>query len=531
MSRRSCHGLHGKRPTGALYERNERVNAGKVQRRATATLVAGVLGVAALMGSGSAAQAAPQDYGNIDQNRMGSITVHKYLHQTGAGPGDVSTGPTAGEFSDPVAGVTFAAYPLLKSGTPLNLGDSANWTGLKDLAPGAACTAPTGFTLGSAFTLPQTTAAGSATIALPVGAYQICEIAAPANIIDRATPFIVTTPMPHESGWVYDVHAYPKNGEGTIEKSIEEQQETGLGSVVRFPVTVPVPTSSQTWTGFAIRDTLDSRLQPATIAPADVTVDGVPLDEGYYAVTVSGQQVTVAFTAAGLAWLNQGPNAQAGKAVSVVFSGKVVSLGNGTITNTAVLWPNNPGFDPNLQPPIPSNEVETHWGSLQVQKRAADTTGNTGKLNGAVFEVYNAADPYAASCAGAVAAGSPVSVNGTTQFTSAGTGVISVPGLFVSDSVNPEIDAQQRCYVLKEVAAPAGYVLPAQPFTAVTVKIGTTAIADNVEIKNTQSEVPELPLTGAAGQALLIGVGASALAAAVLLMVWNRRRTIAATKR
>lgn len=483
------------------------------------------------MGTSSAAQAAPQDYGNIDQNRQGSITVHKYLHQNGAGPGDISGPPAAGDFSDPIAGVTFAAYPLLKSGSPLNLSDSANWSQLKDLAPGAGCTAPTGFSLGSAFSLPATTAAGVATITLPVGAYQICEISAPANIIDKATPFIVTIPMPHESGWVYDVHAYPKNGEGTIEKSIDEQQETGLGSTVTFPVTVPVPMSAQTWTGFAIRDTFDSRLEPVALNAADITVDGQPLDESFYSIAVSGQQVTVNFTRQGLAWLNQGPNAQAGKSVRVEFAGKVVALGNGTITNTAELWPNNPGFDPNLQPPIPSNEVKTRWGSLQVQKRADGTTGTQGRLNGAVFEVYNAADPYAASCTDAVAAGTPVAVNGATQFTSAGTGVISIAGLFVSDSVNPAIDAQQRCYVLKEVAAPAGYVLPAQPFTAVTVNVGETTVSDNGEITNTQSEVPELPLTGAAGQTILIAGSLGAFAVAAVLLVWNRRRTVAATRR
>ncbi|MCW2289461.1 LPXTG-motif cell wall-anchored protein/fimbrial isopeptide formation D2 family protein [Leucobacter luti] len=507
------------------------MNAGNVRRRTTTALIAGALGVAALMGASSAANAAPVEYGNIDTDRQGSITVHKYLHQTGSGPGDISQAPADGEFTDPVAGVGFTAFPLLSAGAPLNLDTTAAWSSLKDLAPGAGCTAPTGFTLGTARALPLTTALGVATISLPVGAYQICETSAPANIIDRATPFIVTIPMPHESGWVYDVHAYPKNGEGVIEKTIEEQQETGLGSVVRFPVTVPVPTSEQTWTGFAIRDTLDARLAPIPAADIAVTVDGAALNPAYFTTTVTGQQITVNFSAAGLAWLNEGPNAHAGKKIQVVFAGTVVALGNGTIENTAELWPNNPTFDPSLQPPIPSNEVETHWGSLAVQKRAAGTTGTEGRLNGAVFEVYNAADPYAADCSTAVAAGAAVTVNGATQFTSAGTGVISVPGLFVSDSVNPVIDAQQRCYVLKEVAAPAGYVVPAQPFTPVTVKIGETTVSDNVEITNTQTEVPELPLTGAAGQAVLIGSGLAAVAAAVALMNWKRRRTATASQR
>ena len=499
----------------------------KTGRRLAAMLGATAVGMAAFMGASSTAFAAPAEYGNIDFGETGSLTVHKYLHQVTPKEGDISQAPAAGDFADPVAGVVFTAYPLLKDGQEIDLSVAANWDQLAGLTPGDGCTAPTGLTLGSPIALPATDNQGAANVALPIGAYQVCETSAPANIIDSASPFIVTIPMPHESGWVYDVHAYPKNGEATIEKSIEEQQETGLGSVVKFPVTAPIPTTGEDWTGFAIRDTLDSRLTPVDAGDMAVKVDGAPLDASYYDLTVVGQQITMNFNAAGLAWLNEGPNAQAGKKIQVVFAGTVTTLGNGTITNQAELWPNNPDFDSSTNPPIPSNEVETNWGNLAVQKRAAGTTGNEGRLNGAVFEVYNAVDPYAADCSTAEATGDPVTVNGATEFTSAGTGIISIPGLFVSDSVNPVIDAQQRCYVLKETAAPTGYVLPADPFTAVTVKIGETTVSDNVEIVNTQQDVPELPLTGAAGQMLLLAGGAAALAVAVGLVMMNRRRQTA----
>lgn len=496
-------------------------------RRIAAMLGAAAVGITALMGASGAAFAAPATYGNIDLDKTGSLTVHKYLHQVIAKEGDISKAPADGDFTDPVAGVVFTAYPLLKDGSKIDLSVAANWERLAGLAPGDGCTAPAGLTLGSPIALPATDNKGAANVALPLGAYQVCETSAPANIIDSASPFVVTIPMPHESGWVYDVHAFPKNGEATIEKSIEAQQETGLGSIVKFPVTAPIPTSGEKWTGFAIRDTLDSRLTPVDAAEMAVTVDGTSLDASYYELTVTGQRITMNFTAAGVAWLNEGPNKHAGKKIQVVFAGAVSALGNGTIANEAELWPNNPGFDPSTNPPIPSNEVETHWGSLAVQKRAAGTAGNEGRLNGAIFEIYNAVDPYAADCSAAVATGAPVTVNGATEFTSAGTGVISIPGLFVSDSVNPVIDAQKRCYVLKETAAPTGYVLPADPFTAVSVSIGETAVSDNVEIVNTQQDVPELPLTGAAGQILLVAGGAAALAVAVGLLMMNRRRQLA----
>lgn len=500
----------------------------KVHRLAAVLGVAAV-GLSSLMGA-TAANAAAQDFGNIDEDRTGSLTVHKYLHQSGDVEGDISQAPAAGDFTDPVAGVVFTAYPLLKNGQPLDLTVPASWDGLEDIQAGAACTAPTGFTLGTGVAFSATDAQGAATLALEIGAYQVCETEAPAQIVDRAAPFIVTIPMPHENGWVYDVHAYPKNGAGEIVKTIEEQQDTGLGSVVRFPVSAPVPSSTDVWTGFAMRDTLDARLAPVAASAMTVTVDGAALDASYYTIAVAGQQITMNFTPAGLAWLNQGPNAQAGKKVTVVFAGTVVALGNGTIPNDAELWTNNPGFDPNVRPPLPSNEVETHWGSLEILKRASGTTGPEGLLAGATFEVYNAADPYAADCTAAEAAGGPITVNGATTFTSATGGVISIPGLFVSDSENPVIDSPQRCYVLKETVAPAGYVLPADPFNGVTVKIGATTTADNAAIINTQQGVPGLPLTGANGQVILItaGIGAGILALGLVLM--KRRREAASAE-
>lgn len=501
----------------------------RVRRRVAALVSATAVSLLALTGIGSAANAAPDDFGNIDQDRTGSLTVHKYLHQDGDHEGDISETPIDGDFADPVADVVFTVYPLLQDGEPIDLSVPANWNQLQDITPGAGCTAPAGFTLGAPQELPATDAQGAASIALPVGVYQVCETSAPPQIVDRAIPFILAIPMPHENGWVYDVHAYPKNGEGEIVKTVDPQQDTGLGSVVRFPVTVPVPTMQQEWTGFAIRDTLDSRLEPVAPGDIEVTVDGAPLDPALYEVTVAGQQITMNFTAAGIAWLNEGPGAQVGKEIRVVFAGTVVAVGNGAITNQAELWPNNPGFDPDGQPPLPSNEVRTNWGALEVLKRAAGTSGSEGTLAGAVFQVFNAADPYAADCSASTPAGDPIQVGGTDEFTSDADGIIAVPGLFVSDSENPVVDAPQRCYVLVEIQAPSGYVTPTgeDAQTGVAVLIGQTTTADNGEIVNTQQEVPELPLTGAAGQLIMILGGLAALAIATGLVLLNRRRTAA----
>ena len=495
--------------------------------RVAAALGVFALSAAAVVGGSTVAYADPAGYGNIDFTKTGSLTVHKYLHQT-ATPGtvgDISEAPAPGDYTDPVGGVVFTVYPLLKDGAALDLTVPATWDGLNAIAPGAACAAPAGYTLGAGVPMPATNpAAGDATLALPIGVYQVCETFAPSNIIDRAKPFILAVPMPHENGWVYDVHAFPKNGEGEIVKSVDPQgTDTGLGATISYPVTAAIPATDGPWTLFGISDTFDSRLEPVGTGVASVAVDGAPLDPAYYSVSpVVANKVTVSFTAAGLTWLNSPLNAHAGSQIQVTFEAKVIAIGDGVIQNRAFL--NTPGSD------LGSDPVTVTWGSVELQKRAAGTTGTTGRLQGAVFEVYNAtaATRYAADCTDAVAdtAAGRITVGTANTFTSNATGVVAIPGLFVSDSVNPAVNADQRCYVVKEIAAPAGYVLPADPFTAITVVAGETVLADalNLDIANNQQPPVALPLTGANGQLVLLYAGGAAAAIAIGLVLVNRRR-------
>ena len=174
--------------------------------------------------------------------------------------------------------------------------------------------------------------------------------------------------------------------------------------------------------------------------------------------------------------------------------------------------PDTPPLTPPSEPGTPTNKVATSWGDVKVNKTDAD---NSKSLKGATFQVYNAKDPYAASCDNAVKEGSAISVDGATEFTSDDDGVVSIAGLFVDkkkgapneDPVTP--DHAQRCYVLVETAAPAGYVLPANADTPVTVKAGLTATGTyDLTVTNSKQNVPQLPLTGANGRLLLMALGA-----------------------
>ena len=117
--------------------------------------------------------------------------------------------------------------------------------------------------------------------------------------------------------------------------------------------------------------------------------------------------------------------------------------------------------------------------------------------------------------------GDAISVDGKTTLTTDGNGTIDIKGLFVSDSIDGadrdnKVNAAERCYVLVETKAPAGFVLPTGDDAVTAVKVQSGAgVSDNVVIENTKQAVPGLPLTGANGMLILTASGAALLMIAV----------------
>ena len=109
--------------------------------------------------------------------------------------------------------------------------------------------------------------------------------------------------------------------------------------------------------------------------------------------------------------------------------------------------------------------MTTYWGNLTIKKvDSHDTAGNKAGLKGAEFQLYKAKDAYAGTCS-KDKEGDAIAVNGETTLTTDDTGAINIQGLFVSDSIDEvgrdnKVDATERCYVLVETKAPAGFVLP-----------------------------------------------------------------------
>ena len=514
-------------------------NASTLGRRAAAA--AGVLTLAFLGLAPSAVATETPNYGNIKTEVKGSLAIHKHLTGGGKDIGTPTGTPKNDEDKAPaVEGVVFTAYPI----TDINLKDPAGWDTISNLArtgvPDSACTNPAAPTLGAhtfgkGMASPATNSEGLATITeMPVQAYLVCETTTPGDIVQKAKPFVVTIPHPNTAAgadgqWIYDVNVYPKNEAIDVDKTIQAQKLNGygVGSLIKFPVESTAPTldAKSFYKYFQLRDTLDDRLTAVTAT--EVSLEGTTLQPTDYDVVTNQQTVTVTFTAEGLKKIKAAP----GKKVSAVFQGKVTKAGsNGTITNRAQVisdtvyaeQPPTPVTPPtNPENPPTSDEVTSNWGDLSIKKVDTHQQGQTkAGLQGAQFQLYKAKDAYANTCSNEKE-GAPIAINGQTTLTTDAQGVIDIKGLFISDSIDGadrdnQVNATERCYVLVETKAPAGYVLPAgdAAVTAVKVKVGEVA-TDNVTVENTKQSVPGLPLTGANGMLILTASGASLLMIAV----------------
>ena len=514
-------------------------NASTLGRRAAAA--AGVLTLAFLGLAPSAVATETPNYGNIKTEVKGSLAIHKHLTGGGKDIGTpTGTAQNADDKGPAVEGVVFTAYPI----TDINLKDPAGWDTISNLArtgvPDSACTNPAAPTLGAhtfgkGMASPATNSEGLATITeMPVQAYLVCETTTPGDIVQKAKPFVVTIPHPNTAAgadgqWIYDVNVYPKNEAIDVDKTIQAQKLNGygVGSLIKFPVSSTAPTldAKSFYKYFQLKDTLDDRLSEVTAT--EVSLEGATLQPTDYQVDTNGQTVTVTFTAEGLKKIKAAP----GKKVSAVFQGKVTKAGsNGTITNRAQVisdtvyaeQPPTPETPPtNPDNPPTSDEVTSNWGDLSIKKVDTHQQGQTkAGLQGAQFQLYKAKDAYANTCS-KVKDGDPIAINGETTLTTDAQGDINVKGLFISDSIDGadrdnQVNAMERCYVLVETKAPAGYVLPAgdAAVTAVKVKVGEVA-TDNVTVENTKQSVPGLPLTGANGMLILTASGASLLMVAV----------------
>jgi len=496
------------------------------RRRLAAAFCALALGAAGVVVAGTAAHAAP---GNIDQNATGSLTIH-LLKENNATPGAIDGSTPPNPAGTPLVG-TFAVYPIASS--VFDPADPADWTNWdvagNALATTANCSAAAAGTDGRflASTASVTTTGGVGVApGLSVRAYLVCATAAPQDALLPA-PFVATVPSSHNNSWVYNIHAYPKTAVNRVDKTVRTVGDCyAVGCPIEFPVTTVIERlpGGATYSSLIIRDTMDARLTPINVQ--SVRINGAPVTQG-----ASGYQLTGSSGQTLLVTINPTlVNNSIGQTVEVVFRGVVSTLDTDPIENIAYKYVNDTNTsgtpDPDDPDVTPSPTVRIYYGDAVIAK--VDSDAGHAPLAGARFEVYASNTPYAANCASGQPTGSAISVSGTTVFTTVANGKVTVPGLYVTDSDNtPNQSATARCYFVREIQAPAGFVTPTgtAAYTPVRVSRGITTAAYDVQIINTRQAVPTLPLTGGAGQMLAIIGGFSALGLAVTLIVVRRRRT------
>lgn len=463
---------------------------GSIRRLAAAlgALALAMLGVTAV--SAPAAAAGP----NLDPETTGSLTIHKF-----ESPEVDPELPHNGTVVDttgltPLNGVSFTVTRV----TDIDLSTNDGWDQAKALsesvAAGGGLAGHTTAVVGT-----QATVDGATVFAdLPMGVYYVEETGPGAHpIVAAVEPFIVTIPLPttvdEDPTWLYDVHVYPKNALGETEKTVDDSGAVGLGDTVSFAIDSAIPSffGTEELTSYRVVDELDTRLGyvsgSAMVTATDSGGADVGLDAGDYTVTepdsATGGTLEVVFTEQGLAKLAAAP----GGTVHVAFDTTVESIGDGTITNDAQTFINDHEVD--------SNTVETLWGAVKIFKYDAATQGG---LAGAVFEVYLAAT-----------GGTPVEVDGETQFTTDADGYVVIPGL------------KAGTYYLEEVVAPDRY-LPTEGRIEVVVTAGSVQEAVLVRVANEKIPDMALPVTGGDGAAafttaglalLLIAMGAGFVAA------------------
>ena len=470
-------------------------------RRSLAGLAVATLAIASFAGAASALPGPGQD----GAPALGSLSIHKH-----AGTPTSQTLPNGQQqtVNRPVlAGVTFEVCQI----PGIDLTTNAGW----DAANAATPTGPGAVTCGANPATSIVTGVDGLAFFnnLPLGLYLVTETAAPVGVT-KAAPFLVTIPYPSVTGsdtsWLYDVHVYPKNGlEGDGSKTVADPTTPGLGSTVPWTVTTrPIGSFNDgaPLTSYKIVDQLVAQLEYTgttslsyltpggtltAVDAADFTLDPVAPNG------TAGGTVTVTFT--DLAWVNSLP---AGTTFQWVLTTKVVGVGN--LENKA--FENIGGED------VEIGTATTQWGPVKLLKHQA---GSTNGLRGAEFQIYAGTCPDAA----APLVGAPVQVNGSATFTSGADGVVNVAGLYVGKNGTPT----QASYCVVETKAPAGYVLPTNPRTTVSVTPGTTAVSE-IKIANVPVEGPDLPLTGAAGTLTMTVIGLTLVGAGISAIVVTRKR-------
>lgn len=497
----------------------------------------------------------------------GTLTIHKYAGSPTGAPNDGTelTGADVPD-SDLLGGVGFTATRVGawtdNAGTlecvAIDLTDPAGWDAAESVLGAGATGAIVDQAAAAAGDLCATTAEvtgttnndegspsfGQLTWNLDLGLYYVEETApGDNNIIEVATPFFVTIPLPTVTGegdaavydWNYNVHVYPKNQiiEQPQKEISERPADLVTGSEVTWTITGVVPTlngAGETFTDAVLRDKLNDRL---TYSSSIVTVGGVvvysddstPVDEdGIVGLSTDadGDHALWTFTdPAGLAFLhdNQGEDIVITLNTQVTGVGEITNGGDGE---------NNPADFTFNGTTVPTTIPHTYWGQLAISK--VDESNPATVLANAEFAVVEL-PAGATECVADLGEQPTVATGvsddeGVVQWTTSSDSGVSPLGLWVANS-NNELTDPAKDYCVYETQAPAGYT--ATGVRLVTISAGDLTTDSDLVWENPQKDGPGLPVTGGAGTILMSlgGLALVGLGVGTVLLARKRNHAVA----
>lgn len=522
-----------------------------------ATAAAGAVALIGLAGVANAASPAQGTApGEAPAGSTGSLTIHKRLGLANNGSNHNGLAENAG--GEPLDGVTFKIEKV----DGVDLTTQAGWD-LIDQAQAGAGQAP--YTL-SDVDEAMTANGGELTFSdLEMGLYKVTEVKGPDGMnLQLGAPFFVTIPYPSKgadgtSTWVWDVQVYPKNS--TVSRPAKSIGEginiPAVGGTLNWTITssniatMLQKADADEISEYRIEDTLVEGLKCDASTVSVNVKGGDDFEAGDFEASCEGNKLVIKLTDAGLAKLNAlGGEAQ----LEFNFSTLVTSIPeDGNLDNEGIEYvdgtdgestttpeceddeeectppetscPPGSAVDPETGECVECEEGEeclggpgeetkpgSVFGKMELTKVDATQAGKV--LDGAEFEIYTG------TCD---ARGEKVSVNGKTVFPTVN-GKLTIEGLWIGnynqgDPVKDRPSSAQYCLV--ETKAPAGYQMADKD---ITVYAGSNS-KNTVDVENTKITGPTLPLTGAAGTALLIVGGLALIGLAGSIVVTSRRRS------
>lgn len=537
-----------------------------VAAAATAAVLIGAMGTTA----------AASGYGGTGDTK-GSITVHKYSKVTQA----TTTNPTGEELTStaglgtPLSGAGYTLYkltmPTLTSGQVLTdvyttsiSSDKATATVTINLAGGGTVQATAAKAAGESYTDATGTVVFGTGSTLDQGYYLLVESTVPAGYT-ADDPTIISLPLTNAAGtgYVYDVHVYPKNVSSIpITKILDDTSKTyAVGDDIGFTIDAAFQNDEAAPNKVDSIDDLKAGSNYGVMRVTDTLVGSLVYDSSKvyyltetnkkieltpvadYTLTTTGSEYVWALTNTGIDKIINN-EATEGKGVTLEINIQAtVQISDEALTNKASSFVKkaNATTDPIKPPTTPDVIVPT--GEVVVNKTMSDNTALAGAefalatnaaatsfllVDGTTVDNITSLAQLQAEIATRKAAGNPLK-----EIVVATTVVKGTQGYAVFSGL-PYDKTAGTTYRLVEVAAPSGYQLKEAAVNADLPdgidagKLATvTATIKNYRTDEVDPDNPKfsLPLTGGTGTLLFTIIGLLIMAATVIVYIHSKKKT------